>query len=231
MGEQLVLLTVPTMPAPRPRRPRCRRCPRPVMWHRDQGCWARHCGGAKCTGRKRFCDECGKLFDKSGDDAGTKYCSTKCRGRIRAPRRSDGDRPVCAWCNTAAVKGYRHPHPSWPYICATCTQPIERVVRQLRRHNVPHERARRLLTDPTCEVCGRDVLIAVRQISGGRTAAMLVVDHDHACCPRGPRSCGKCFRGLICRDCNLAAGMLRDDPVRTQALAEYLRAWQSRGAP
>lgn len=29
----------------------------------------------------------------------------------------------------------------------------------------------------------------------------LSVDHDHDCCP-GPRSCGRCIRGLLCSGCN-----------------------------
>jgi hypothetical protein len=29
-------------------------------------------------------------------------------------------------------------------------------------------------------------------------------------------------RGLLCRYCNVAAGMLRDDPIRCRSLAEYL---------
>jgi hypothetical protein len=29
------------------------------------------------------------------------------------------------------------------------------------------------------------------------------IDHDHACCPTGGRSCGKCLRGFVHRFCNL----------------------------
>jgi hypothetical protein len=44
-----------------------------------------------------------------------------------------------------------------------------------------------------CEHCGSD--------NGGRP---MEFDHDHACCGYiGPRyTCGKCFRGWLCRSCN-----------------------------
>ena len=50
----------------------------------------------------------------------------------------------------------------------------------------------------------------------------LTVDHDHACCS-GPRSCGRCIRGLICHRCNRAIGLFRDDPELLEAAAAYLR--------
>ncbi|MFG2404262.1 endonuclease VII domain-containing protein [Streptomyces brevispora] len=50
----------------------------------------------------------------------------------------------------------------------------------------------------------------------------LAVDHDHRCCP-GRKSCGACVRGLLCSSCNLAIGMLGEDPVRLDAAASYLR--------
>lgn len=59
----------------------------------------------------------------------------------------------------------------------------------------------------------------------------LVIDHDHTCCPSTRRKagggaiCGKCIRGLICQGCNVAAGMVDDDPERLEALAAYLRKW------
>jgi hypothetical protein len=51
----------------------------------------------------------------------------------------------------------------------------------------------------------------------------LAVDHDHACCP-GRRSCGKCVRGLLCRDCNQGIGNFRDNPHRMRSAADYIEA-------
>lgn len=31
------------------------------------------------------------------------------------------------------------------------------------------------------------------------------IDHDHSCCP-GPLTCGKCIRGILCRQCNAGLG-------------------------
>lgn len=50
----------------------------------------------------------------------------------------------------------------------------------------------------------------------------LSIDHDHACCPAGDRSCGECIRGLLCRTCNVALGNMRDDPTLLRRAAEYL---------
>lgn len=47
-------------------------------------------------------------------------------------------------------------------------------------------------------------------------------DHDHACCPGQLRSCGRCVRGILCTRCNMALGLLDDDPVRLRSAAAYL---------
>ena len=49
------------------------------------------------------------------------------------------------------------------------------------------------------------------------------VDHDHACCP-GQKSCGKCIRGLLCVNCNLGIGQLKDTPALLRKAADYLEA-------
>lgn len=62
-----------------------------------------------------------------------------------------------------------------------------------------------------CRVCGEEDI--------------LVVDHDHGCCP-SKKTCGKCVRGLLCAHCNRLLGLMGDnvDEVvrRTSALLAYL---------
>jgi len=58
-----------------------------------------------------------------------------------------------------------------------------------------------------------------------REIKSLAVDHDHKCCP-GPRSCGKCVRGLICEKCNHALGQTSDDPAILESAISYLRRYK-----
>ena len=48
------------------------------------------------------------------------------------------------------------------------------------------------------------------------------VDHDHLCCS-GKNSCGKCIRGLLCMACNTALGLMQDNPINIEKLANYVR--------
>lgn len=214
-------------PIATPARPQCAVCQNPATWQPRNRRWSLYCGSNTCINPARPCKVCGQQFVKNHGEAGTKYCSLKCKqqGYLEgfhnngAGRRSQRQ---CAWCNEWS-DGSRWPG-KWPYICAGCLEPIRHVVTRLKTHNVSHERARKLTVDPGCEICGRDMLEWARPIRRGSKSMepMLTVDHDHACCP-GDRSCGRCVRGLICQRCNAALGMLHDDLAAAQGLAEYLQ--------
>lgn len=62
--------------------------------------------------------------------------------------------------------------------------------------------------DPLCMMCAR------------RRATQ--VDHDHKCC-RGPYSCGKCVRGLLCGTCNNLLGRISDSVEVLQNGVRYLK--------
>lgn len=70
-----------------------------------------------------------------------------------------------------------------------------------------------------CAACGLPMLVS------GREPQSMCVDHDRSCCNR-TRSCGKCVRGLIHRNCNLALGYAKDDAATIRAAVEYLRRWR-----
>jgi hypothetical protein len=77
-----------------------------------------------------------------------------------------------------------------------------------------------------CEISGRPETSVSK-----RTGKVypLAVDHDRSCCP-GDRSCGKCLRGLIRRNLNVALGMFNDDPDLLRAAADYIERHQARMA-
>jgi hypothetical protein len=63
-------------------------------------------------------------------------------------------------------------------------------------------------------------LCAICQTSLGDDRSFWHVDHDHSCCPG--RSCGKCVRGVLCRECNHGLGFFRDTSSFLRAAADYL---------
>jgi hypothetical protein len=93
--------------------------------------------------------------------------------------------------------------------CAGCSR--DRIVRS--RYGISAAQYDGLLAqqDGACAIC-RGV---------NESGRAMAVDHDHACCP-GDKACGQCVRGLLCSNCNLAIGLLREDVARLQAAIGYL---------
>ncbi len=93
--------------------------------------------------------------------------------------------------------------------CATCRR--SRAVR--KRYGISAARYAELLArqDGVCAICG----------GVNKDGYALSVDHDHSCCP-GERSCGECVRGLLCTNCNLGIGYLKENVARLASAIRYL---------
>lgn len=137
---------------------------------------------------------------------------------------------VCEWCGDPAPnqrsalmrRGYRWQR--WGYVCSECIGPVLAVKASLDKHNVPINEVRRLAKNGTCDLCGRQILNMSKSDSLGRRHGVLHVDHDHDCCP-GKHSCGQCFRGFLCADCN---PRVTSSPEFHDRVAAYLRSYQQR---
>lgn len=89
-----------------------------------------------------------------------------------------------------------------------------------RRHQVikarfsfTDEQVIAVFTDARCAICG---------VTESGDGTRLAIDHDHSCCA-GNFSCGKCFRGLLCRSCNQGLGFFRDNAELLEKAREYLK--------
>ena len=94
--------------------------------------------------------------------------------------------------------------------CKDCT----RLKDKMRMFNLVKEDITKIIQNQNgeCPICGDQL---------GKSFA---VDHDHSCCP-GEKSCGKCVRGFLHRNCNSGIGLLRDDADICERAASYLRKY------
>lgn len=69
-----------------------------------------------------------------------------------------------------------------------------------------------------CAICGSP---------DPETRSGWAIDHDHGCCD-GPKSCGKCVRGLLCNNCNAGLGFFSDNADRLVRAVEYIKFHQIR---
>jgi hypothetical protein len=139
------------------------------------------------------------------------YCTTcrRAKGQERS-KQAKIDPPAekqCAKCGLVA-------DPSMFAKCSTGLDGLKTSCRGCDRwksihwmYNLTREQYH-VLSENGCHICG--------------SYDNLHIDHDHACCD-GVRSCGKCIRGILCRNHNQGLGSFRDDPEALIAAAEYLR--------
>jgi hypothetical protein len=119
-----------------------------------------------------------------------------CRSHYRLTLVSD---QICAWpdCSKNSSKSTS--------FCESCNN-------KLRNHNLKEGSLvlQKILDNYFCEACG--------------SVERLHIDHDHRCCDGKLGGCEKCIRGLLCFDCNLALGLLRENKDRLLGLLKYIEA-------
>ena len=125
----------------------------------------------------------------------------------RSARKSGSIRSTCKSCDTKINRAYALKNPEY-------TAYRQRNSR-LHHYGITPIDFDKLLNkqNGVCAACATD--------KPGGSHNQWHVDHDHACCS-GKECCGKCIRGLLCRACNQALGLVNDDPKRLIKLIEYL---------
>lgn len=165
-------------------------------------------------------DGCGR--DKSAKDlCGSHYAQhnrgtplTPLNDRVDPRGRDEHGNKRCStcklWLSVASFKVVRKRPDGLNHRCTACSR--DRLV--MARYGISGARYDELLAVQRggCAICG----------GVNESGRLLAVDHDHACCP-GDKACGGCVRGLLCSNCNMAIGLLRDDVDRFEAAITYLK--------
>lgn len=115
--------------------------------------------------------------------------------------KKDGLRNECKRCSLDYQNAYRksrHQSEEYKYYCK---------LRNIKYNYGLDKEQYELLISSGCMVC--------------KSRDYLFIDHDHSCCP-GVKTCGKCIRGILCRNCNHAEGHLKSDPELVLMLYKYL---------
>lgn len=135
-------------------------------------------------------------------------CCTKCQleqpeGSFYRDARSGGRRAMCKACSLEQSNEWRARH----HDKAKEIQRRSALRRRLLSHGLELAQFEAMVenTQGRCEICGRAPTGAKRELS---------IDHDH--------QTGR-VRGLLCDSCNMAIGLLSDDPDRAIQVAAYLR--------
>lgn len=121
---------------------------------------------------------------------------------------------TCTICGEVKMEDDFHAHPNGKYGRSPDCKPCAQTAKRLAKYSLSMEEYKGLIAAQggKCAICYGDLI-------------KLHVDHDHACCP-GNKSCGKCVRGLLCRECNWMLGNARDDKEVLKNAIEYLEDYE-----
>ena len=123
----------------------------------------------------------------------------------RDKRKADGRGSWCQECTRASQQAWRI-RTGWRQ-----EKGDRRPARILKTYGLTPDAFSRMLEDQG----GRCAACLVELETGSRNSkTSLAIDHNH--------ETGK-VRGLLCHRCNIALGMLDDDPTKLRALIDYLK--------
>ena len=85
-------------------------------------------------------------------------------------------------------------------------------------YNLSYDKVRAILSaqDHKCAICKKDIEMG-----------KFSVDHNHKCCNYRvgcqSKSCGKCVRGFLCRNCNSGIGLFKESIILIENAARYMK--------
>lgn len=165
-------------------------------------CVTRECAEPVFVKKRGLCRRCYYRAYRTGALEGVQ--GGRWRHRVT---NADGTIGTCSECGPGVQIAIRHGRS----ICWLAERHSSRKL----RHGLDQDAIAAMLAaiDDRCQVCRIEF----------SPSEPYCIDHDHTCCP-GVASCGRCARGLLCRRCNAALGMMLDDPGIARAAAAYLDA-------
>lgn len=138
------------------------------------------------------------------------------RGAVLA--RDEHGRKECPRCKTwkPEVEFNRHAAAA-DGLCSNCKICVREKQRTIK-YTISEERYRRMLEEQAglCAIC-----------KSPPTDRALAIDHDHRCCPDKNRTCGRCIRALLCNNCNMAIGLMRDSAELLSIASTYVASYDT----
>ena len=102
----------------------------------------------------------------------------------------------------------------------------EHVVAYMKDYNRTHSRERSMVSRYGITVADFDQMLdaqgGICAICGTNNPSRWCVDHDHTCCDT-VKTCGRCVRKILCHECNVGIGLLKESPTILAAAIEYLK--------
>ena len=114
--------------------------------------------------------------------------------------------PYCKECRTVSARAHRKENPDF-----------YRGYEYKKKYKINLDIYNKVLEEQggVCAICK------------GTWSKVLVVDHDHDCCP-GEKTCGSCLRALLCGNCNAGLGWLKHDIKIMESAIKYMQEVKGR---